>query len=106
MFMIRNKEGLTSTGGMNPQFKKKGKVWTGMGPLRNHLNLVHGHHYVDCDIVEYEMVAIDTIPVSVELAGSRKRAADRDAERKAARDNYQKEARRREYLRLKREFGE
>ena len=30
---------LFSTGGCVPQWKKHGKIWSGIGPLKNHLNL-------------------------------------------------------------------
>lgn len=41
IYRIRRKsDGLFSTGGMSPRFTKKGKIWQGLGPLKNHLNLL------------------------------------------------------------------
>lgn len=40
-YMIRNREGLYSRGGYTPvEFveRAKGKIWNGIGPLKNHLN--------------------------------------------------------------------
>lgn len=40
VYKIRNKTtGLFSGGGAYPRWSKKGKVWTSMGNLRNHLNM-------------------------------------------------------------------
>lgn len=75
----RKKDGLFSMGGSCPKFSKKGKIWQGLGPLKNHLNLVlQLHHtalrckrnvtaaahpyyqdynnifvYEDCELIEY-----------------------------------------------------
>lgn len=40
----RKRDGLFSSGGMNPRFNKKGKIWQGLGPLKNHLNLLLQQH--------------------------------------------------------------
>lgn len=80
-FRIRRKsDGLFSVGGQSPKFTKKGKIWQGLGPLKNHLNLLlqdymrnlrfkrdqkHPYYesyknfdvvfiYQDCELVEYE----------------------------------------------------
>jgi hypothetical protein len=74
VYKIRNKiTGLFSTGGMEPKFNKKGKVWNGIGPLKNHLHQFdHVYHYdydthigyytdetqkvyKDCEIIEYDL---------------------------------------------------
>ncbi len=77
VYMIRRKtDGLYSTGGMNPQWRKNGKIWTKAG-LKLHLNLFvsvqcparpAGHRrrpdrwikirneYVWCDVVEFTQV--------------------------------------------------
>jgi hypothetical protein len=44
VYKIRDKEtGLFSTGGMDPTFTKKGKVWTGIGPLKAHITMHRRH---------------------------------------------------------------
>jgi len=35
---------LYSTGGSYPRWNKTGKIWTGIGPLKNHLNIVYGKY--------------------------------------------------------------
>lgn len=58
----RRTDGLYSTGGTNPRFTKRGKLWT-KSPLHSHLNLVakYGsrgytmHPYADCDVIEIEL---------------------------------------------------
>lgn len=61
VYKIQNKTGLFSTGGSNPTFNKKGKIWTGIGPLKNHFACVLHHKpsastynpYEDCVVLEY-----------------------------------------------------
>ena len=40
----RKSDGLYSTGGSCPRFTKKGKTWSSIGNLKNHLNMV-GNSY-------------------------------------------------------------
>ncbi len=81
VYMIRRKsDGLFSSGGMSPAFRKTGKVWSTLGHLKLHLNMFvgiaynsgyswhqHGHNvqpqtvsissfYDGCEIVELEQV--------------------------------------------------
>lgn len=67
-YKIKNKDGLFSTGGKSPKFKKKGKSWSSLGHLKNHLTLVNEYPnfhniYKDCVVVTYELT-------EVELAGT------------------------------------
>lgn len=39
--------GLFSSGGTNPRFKKKGKIWSSLGHLKNHLALFTEKYYRD-----------------------------------------------------------
>lgn len=39
----RISDGLFSTGGANPNFNKKGKIWRNIGFLKNHLNCIKEH---------------------------------------------------------------
>lgn len=75
VYKIRNKiTGLFSSGGLSPTFNKMGKVWNGIGPLKNHLHQFdHEYHwrtkedggsyytdetkiiYKDCEIIEYDL---------------------------------------------------
>jgi hypothetical protein len=72
--MIRHKPtGTYSTGGMNPCFTSKGKVWNSLGALKNHLNLAIAstsgywnpkhiglrsefRKYGECELVTFEIV--------------------------------------------------
>lgn len=87
IFRIRRKtDGLYSTGGQNPKFTKKGKIWQGLGPLKNHLNLLLQEHmtslrlkrddksyrheqfkdynsvfvYQECELIEYVLTEHET----------------------------------------------
>lgn len=39
VYKIRNADGLFSTGGSSPRWDKKGKTWSGLGPLKLHLDM-------------------------------------------------------------------
>jgi hypothetical protein len=53
VYKIRNKQGKYSTGGSYPRFTKAGKVWTSLGALKQHLDLVTTPRvYKDCELVE------------------------------------------------------
>ena len=67
-YRIRNsKTSLFSKGGADAfhsssgQWTKTGKVWKGLGPLKNHLNVVIESHKGipdDWEVVEYQMVEV------------------------------------------------
>jgi hypothetical protein len=66
-YKIRCKsDGLYSSGGQYPNFTTKGKLWNGIGNLKNHLRLVKKGRYDDCEIVviKINMQNIDIIPIS------------------------------------------
>ncbi len=63
VYKIRCKEtGLFSTGGVYPRFTSRGKAWTGMGALKNHINQFKGREsnwrYDNCEVIE--MVLVET----------------------------------------------
>lgn len=49
VYKIMNDRGLFSEGGEDPQFGKKGKTWTNIGHLKNHLRLARP--YRNCELV-------------------------------------------------------
>lgn len=109
VYRIRNKiTGEFSTGGTYPGWSKKGKLWTGKGPLSNHLGLVKPAVYKDADIVAYELVEQEVGVESMQefLAAKMQRKADREAAEKARIEAWRKEQRHREYLKLQAEFGQ
>jgi hypothetical protein len=64
-YKIKNRDGLFSTGGKFPKFKKKGKSWSSLGHLKNHINLVNEYNYYnkdiykDCVVVTYEVTEVE-----------------------------------------------
>ena len=67
IYMIMNEEGLFSTGGSHPRFKKNGKAWTNIGHLKNHLNWVNISFYKDCRIIVQEIKTIELEEETEEL---------------------------------------
>lgn len=60
LFRIQNPDGLFSTGGSLPRFKAKGKSWTNIGHVKNHLNVVMSDpeaaaRYLNCTLVEIQV---------------------------------------------------
>lgn len=57
----RTTDGLFSCGGMDPRFDNKGKAWTTLSGLKNHLNLAmsgrYGNKevYKDCEVIHIEL---------------------------------------------------
>lgn len=90
MFMIRNADGLFSTGGTSPNFKPKGKMWKMRGHVSGHLaqfknnDLVH--YYAGCEVVEFELtetgntVSVDDWSVTPATARAKELAANRQSE--------------------------
>ena len=69
IYKIRRKsDGLFSSGGSCPQFTKKGKNWSGLGPIKLHMHQlldIYGkirdrEVYKDCEVIKYEMVEIES----------------------------------------------
>ena len=108
-YKIRRKsDGLFSAGGMTPHFSKKGKLWKQQGHLTNHLNQVSKplQTYAGCEIVTYELTesAVDEMTLQDYLHVIAQRKAEREEIYRRRVEEYQKAQRRREYMKLKREF--
>lgn len=96
-FKVVNKEGLFSTGGMEPRFNKRGKVWTSIGALKNHLNQFRDSHYWtphnseirDWKVVEFELRPVGDAPINISAFIEESRA------RKSKEDRVWKESNRR-----------
>ncbi len=83
IYMIRrNSDGLFSTGGTSPTFTTKGKAWSTLGALKNHLNQAVRTYalrnnyievdqdfksYLDCTIVSYKVVRQEGEPPALNL---------------------------------------
>jgi len=68
----RKSDGLYSNGGSDPLFMKKGKIWRGLGDLKNHFNIIRECHksekylenlYKNCEIVTFILNPVETIYV-------------------------------------------
>jgi len=57
IFKIKNTDGLFSTGDMDPDFTKKGKMWKQLSHVKCHLGQVRNPRkaYEGCEIVGYEL---------------------------------------------------
>jgi len=78
----RRHDGLFSKGGYTPRFNTKGKIWHGMGPLRNHINgLSNPHEYNGCEIVEFMTKEVNSKPAIDEIIESQERTRKRKEER-------------------------
>ena len=56
LYRIKNENGLYSTGGSTPSFTKRGKVWTNIGHVKNHLHGLDRNgrkQYKDCTLITY-----------------------------------------------------
>ena len=108
VYKIRNKTtGLFSTGGAWPNWSKKGKLWTGLGPLANHLGLVRDNAYKDAELVTFELIEqiVDVQTIAEANENRIQRKKDREDARQARRDALRLERDRAEYERLKKQFG-
>lgn len=71
--MIRNGQGGYSLGGMWPKgwgTSKKGKIWSTMGALKNHLNLIMDHHKTIPD--DWEVVVLKVSFEQSEITSAKK----------------------------------
>ena len=67
-YKIRNKlTGLYSTGGSMPSWKAIGKTWSGIGPLKGHLNMIYNEYssysfvndpYENAEVVELVEIVV------------------------------------------------
>lgn len=71
-YKIRRHDGLFSTGGHSPAFAPRGKIWTTIGAVKNHLNQFKGNNYQgiskiykDCELVilKIETTTADKKPI-------------------------------------------
>lgn len=95
----RKRDGLYSAGGGYPRWTAKGKVWSGRGPLTNHLNLVRDGMYAECEVVTVRIVEEEVSAESVDavLADVDRRREEREAR---AREQFRRQEEREERQRL------
>ena len=112
VYKIRRKsDGLFSGGGTSwVNFSKKGKIWKQQNHLTSHLNQIDRdtrQKYEECEIVCFEIVETplqDSMTITEYL--NERSILQQEKERKAAEryEAMQKEARRKEFEKLKEEF--
>lgn len=83
VYKIQHREtGLFSNGGAYPRWTKTGKAWSGIGPLKSHLNLVLSerwpaavrkdeHPYANANIVTFRYMQEDSVDVNEFLEGAK-----------------------------------
>ena len=93
-YKIRRKtDNLYSAGGRWPHFTKKGKIWRGMGPLRNHLNIVDKKgSYDDCEVIVLRVVEIEEGCMALDelMQDQKKKRAERLADLEARMKAWEK----------------
>jgi hypothetical protein len=106
IYKIKNSNGLFSGGGMYIRWSKKGKVWNGLGPLKNHLRLVTPSDYRNAVIVCYELSEFEVGELSCQTMIEEMEAKDKIklAEREKRWEELRRQSRLNEYNRLKKEF--
>jgi len=117
IYKIRNSDGLFSTGGHRPHFQKHGKHWTSVSNLERHLfqilappkrttsNKFPPSVYLGCEIVEFELVETSVVETFEDFEIRQKEQKEiQEAERKEATKIASEKKRRREFLKLKKEF--
>jgi hypothetical protein len=110
VYKIRRADGLYSTGGLAPKFNEKGKVWSGLGPLRNHLNTVATSrgpdHYVNCEVVKVRVsrTVEDAYPIADLTTAMDRERQKAEAARRELAEADEKRRRREQFLTLKAEF--
>lgn len=70
IWKVRNQNGLFSSGGATPWFKKDGKSWNSLDGIKKHLKIILQHKdqndpdwYKNCDVVCYNIKEIETLSI-------------------------------------------
>jgi hypothetical protein len=110
IFKIRNRTThLFSRGGVNPKFDTKGKVWRGIGPIKNHLNVVHnaGKVYWGCEVVKILVHTEDAevTPVLDLIEEQDKKRADKQQAREEQNRKFRESQERDTLRKLQKKYG-
>lgn len=110
----RTTDDLYSNGGMSPGFDAKGKAWTTMGGLKNHLNLILGRNrpvdndvYRHCEIITVELTPkiVDVTHMDQFLVERRKKVEDKQQRIKDQAAEEQRQRELAELDRLQQKYG-
>jgi hypothetical protein len=109
-YKIRRSDGLYSTGGMDPDFQKKGKVWREKHHLSNHLNQCRNVDYIyrNCKVIEFEVIerAPEGPSLQERIAAMHARERGRQEERERWREEFKRKEAERNLEGIKKEFPE
>jgi hypothetical protein len=110
IFKIRRRsDGLFSSGGSNPTFKAKGKIWHARGHVTSHLGILSSRLskiYADCEVLRFELVEteLERTPVlDWKPADSTVRAKELSKQREI---EWELNRRREEILRLEKKLAD
>jgi large subunit ribosomal protein L5 len=105
VYQIQHKDTLLySTGGRRPRWSKKGKMWTSLGGLKNHLNLVDTVRYEKAEVIEYMLEEMDNYSVKSVLIDIASEHKDKEAKQKAKQDKSKEVQELKELARLKEKY--
>jgi hypothetical protein len=110
IFKIRRKsDGLYSTGGSDPVFTSKGKVWKQRSHVTLHLGQLSRQSkgvYDDCEIVELLTIEGAVHDPNAWIAEVAERREERERRYRERVEAWRREERRKQYENLRKEFGE
>jgi hypothetical protein len=107
--ILKKSTGEFSCGGSSPRFSKKGKIWTGIGPLKLHMAHLHDSSpYQGCEIITIQPVILERIDAQQfvqNILNEKQAKATAKRERAARRRQEALDAKERaDYERLKEKF--
>lgn len=115
IFKIRRcSDGLFSCGGMSPRFDVKGKAWTTLSGLKNHLNIAMRwlpagslDLYKNCEVITIELTpkVVDTTSVSELLLANNKKAEEKKRRQEEQEEESRKNRELAELARLQQKYG-
>lgn len=107
MFKIINTEtGEFSSGGTRPTWKKKGKTWSTLGAVKNHLSQrgVAEGYPITCTIVQYELTEVGHISMTDLCAQTLSAKVEREVQRKKQPQRYIEDYERRQLRELRAKY--
>ena len=100
--------GLYSMGGTGPTWAskgKKGKLWTTLGHVRNHLNQRPKYDLSDTVVIEVELVEVSRRRLGELVEDQRRSRQEKEAAQQAASQREEREREERELARLAAKLG-
>lgn len=103
VYKIRHKiTGLYSKGGSSPMWSKKGKTWSGLGPLKLHIaGVVDSRYYHMSDMVNWEIIEIEVSETLTPIGTAAEIALEREKKNKDKEQQWARERAERELQKIK-----